>query len=60
MHNIKWLFFDLGSTLIDETECYKFRCDEIVSKNDINRQVFIDKVLDMAKENSFPIKSAAE
>lgn len=23
MNSIKWLFFDLGSTLIDETECIK-------------------------------------
>ncbi len=25
MNKIKWLFFDLGSTLIDETECHKCR-----------------------------------
>jgi HAD superfamily hydrolase (TIGR01662 family) len=60
MKNIKWLFFDLGSTLVDETECYKFRFDEIIRKNNIERQVFIDKVLEMAKQNEFAIKAAAE
>lgn len=30
MQNIKWLFFDLGSTLINETECIKKRCDVII------------------------------
>lgn len=25
MNKIKWIFFDVGSTLIDETECYNHR-----------------------------------
>lgn len=25
--NIKWLFFDLGSTLVDETECVKIKTE---------------------------------
>jgi HAD superfamily hydrolase (TIGR01662 family) len=60
MDGIKWLFFDLGSTLIDETDCYRFRCDGIVNTNNIDRQTFVDKVLEIAKENSFAIKSAAD
>ncbi len=27
MTDIKWLFFDLGATLVDETDVYKARCD---------------------------------
>jgi 8-oxo-dGTP diphosphatase/putative hydrolase of the HAD superfamily len=60
MNKIKWLFFDLGSTLIDETECYKFRCDYIIRKNDIERHVFTDKVLELAKEKAYPIQAAAK
>jgi 8-oxo-dGTP diphosphatase/putative hydrolase of the HAD superfamily len=59
-NNIKWLFFDLGSTLIDETECHKFRCDDIIRKNNMERQVFIDKVLELAKEKAYAIQEAAK
>lgn len=59
MKDIKWLFFDLGSTLIDETECYEYRCNEIIRNNNISQQEFCTKVLELAKEISFPIKAAA-
>lgn len=57
---IKWLFFDMGSTLVDESKCYEYRCNEIIINNSINSEEFYAKVLDFAKENSFPIKAAAE
>lgn len=53
------MFFDIGSTLVDESKCYEYRCNEITSNNDINSEKFYAKVLDYAKENSFPIKAAA-
>ncbi len=59
MENIKWLFFDLGSTLVDESNCIKWRCETIVENNNINKQVFLDKVIELAKTNSFPVKAAA-
>lgn len=55
---IKWLFFDIGSTIVDESKCYAYRCNEIIAKNDINPEEFYEKVLDFAKTNSFPIKAA--
>lgn len=60
MDKIKWLFFDMGSTLVDESKCYAYRCNEIINNNDIKAEEFYAKVLDLAKENSFPIKAAAE
>lgn len=51
---IKWMFFDLGSTLVDES-----RCSEIIKNNDVNAEEFYAKVLNFAKVNSFPIKAAA-
>ena len=27
---IKWIFFDLGSTLIDESECAEYRTQELL------------------------------
>lgn len=60
MDNIKWLFFDLGSTLVDETECSKKRCEEIIKNNSIDRQEFYDKVVECAKTDSHAVKSAAD
>lgn len=60
MDKIKWLFFDMGSTLVDESKCYAYRCNEIINNNDIKAEEFYAKVLDFARENSFPIKAAAE
>lgn len=57
---IQWLFFDLGSTLVDESRCYAYRCREILENNEINAEEFYAKVLDFAKINSFPIKAAAD
>ena len=59
MQNIKWLFFDLGSTLIDETECIKKRCDVICKSNNIDREKFIRKVTECAKIDSYAVKVAA-
>lgn len=59
MQNIKWLFFDLGSTLIDESECIKKRCDVIYESNNIDREEFIGKVTEYAKIDSYAVKAAA-
>ena len=56
---INWLFFDLGSTLIDESECYKSRIDEIVESNNLSHEEFAFCVAESAKKNAFAIKSAA-
>ncbi len=29
---IKWIFFDLGSTLIDESECVEYRTQELLKQ----------------------------
>ena len=45
MKNIKWIFFDLGSTLINEEECIKYRVEETLkqtgapSKEEFYRQM---------------------
>ena len=60
LSQLKWIFFDLGSTLIDETDCYQNRIDEIVKINSINRDEFVCCVKNCAKENAFAIKTAAK
>ncbi|MGN0535194.1 MAG: HAD family hydrolase [Eubacterium sp.] len=58
MRDIIWLFFDLGSTLIDETECYNSRIDFAVNSKNINRDEFLSKVYESAKTSATAIKTA--
>ena len=49
--NIKWLFFDVGSTLIDETECYNHRIRDAIEGTNITFEQFNDKLIFFAKQN---------
>lgn len=40
MQNIKWIFFDVGSTLMDETAAYDRRVREMIAGTDITFQQF--------------------
>lgn len=55
---MKWLFFDIGSTLVDETECYRDRVDLVTAKNKINKNEFIRKVYEYAETSDCAVKSA--
>lgn len=49
--NINWIFFDLGSTLVDESDCYDKRYAEIVSDTGISYGDFVSKVIAFAGQN---------
>ena len=51
MQEIKWIFFDMGSTLMDETEAYNHRIREAISGTDITFEQFQEKRLEYAKQN---------
>ncbi len=57
---IKWIFFDVGSTLVDETEAYDHRVRDIIAGTDITFQEFDDMRIDLARQgldgNSAAIK----
>lgn len=59
MSDIKYLFFDIGSTLVDESECVKKRCEVIIESNNIDRQEFYDRVEECAKADSYAVRAAA-
>lgn len=59
-NKIKWLFFDIGSTLVDESKCIKKRCEVILENNDIDRNVFYDKVYELARTDHFAVRTAAK
>ena len=57
---IKWLFFDLGSTLIDESECIEYRIRELLKqKNAPERGILEKRMSELASQNRLPYKDAA-
>lgn len=48
---INRLFFDIGSTLIDESECYRLRYREAVAGTTISPKEFEKKVIEFSKQN---------
>ena len=43
MTNINWIFFDIGSTLVDESECYEIRYKETTNNTDVTCREFKTK-----------------
>ena len=48
---IKWLFFDMGTTLIDETQAYNPRIREAIEDTDITFDKFNEKRIEFARQN---------
>lgn len=57
---MEWIFFDLGSTLVDESDVYKSRCEYAVKKAGIEYDEFIKKIQKEAKISATPIRTAAK
>ena len=50
MQQIKWVFFDLGSTLIDETEADLHRIRDMIAGTDITVQAYCQKRFEMIRK----------
>lgn len=48
---VKWIFFDVGTTLVDETEAYNHRIRDAIDGTDITFQQFQEKRIFYAKQN---------
>lgn len=58
---IKWIFFDLGSTLIDESECEEYRTQELLKQpNAPKRETLEHRMIELASQNRLPYKDAAK
>ncbi len=57
---MKWLFFDLGATLVDESDVYKSRCEYAIRQAGIEPADFMNKVCEEAKVCATPISNAAK
>ena len=56
----KWLFFDLGSTLVDETIAYRYRVLEAIEGSTVSYEQFDSKRIEYAKTLSAGDKEAAK
>lgn len=48
---LKWIFFDMGSTLIDETVAIEHRIREVIEGTDITYEQFVEKKVFFARQN---------
>ena len=55
---VKWIFFDIGSTLIDEAEAYDHRAREMIAGTNITFQEFDDMRIALTRQG-FDGNSAA-
>lgn len=51
MVGVKWMFFDVGSTLVDETEAYNHRIRDAIQGTDVSFRQFQEKRIYFAKQN---------
>ncbi len=59
--HIKWLFFDLGSTLVDETKCIEYRIKETLKQSNApTKEVFFACMEKMIASNRLPYKDAVK
>lgn len=58
---IKYIFFDLGSTLIDESKCIEYRIQNLLKQpNAPDRESLERKMIELASQNKLPYKDAAK
>lgn len=56
----RWLFFDIGSTLADESVCYQKRYEEMTQNSHITKDELVAKVIEYAAKSSNACHLAAE
>ena len=58
MSYCRWIFFDIGSTLVDESDCYEARYKETTAETEISYQEFKNKVIEIAATSDNPYNDA--
>lgn len=51
MDTIKWVFFDIGSTLVDERTAYKNRIKRTIANTDVSYNEFYQRMVEISKHN---------
>ena len=60
MKNIKWLFFDIGSTLVDESVAYRNRIERTIANTDISYDDFYQRMVEISKHDQNAYKYIIE
>lgn len=60
MKNIKWIFFDIGSTLVDESVAYRKRIEKTVANTNVSYDEFYNKMVEISKHNQKGYHKALE
>lgn len=60
MKNIKWVFFDIGSTLVDESIAYRNRIERTIANTDISYDDFYQRMVEISKHDQNAYNSSVE
>ena len=60
MKNIKWIFFDIGSTLVDESVAFRKRVEKTVANTNVSYDDFYNKMVEISKHNQKGYHKALE
>ena len=60
MNKVKWIFFDIGSTLVDERVAYKNRIKKTIANTDISYNDFFQRMEKIAKYDQNAYNRAVE
>lgn len=58
--NIKWIFFDIGSTLVDESVAFRKRVEKTVANTNVSYDDFYSKMVEISKYNQNGYHKALE
>ncbi len=51
INTIKWIFFDIGSTLVDESTAYKNRIKRTIANTDVSYNEFYQRMVEISNRN---------
>jgi len=51
LKDIKWIFFDVGSTIVDESKAYERRIEEAIKGGNVTYEQFYKVMVDFYKQN---------
>ena len=51
MNKIKWIFFDIGSTLVDESVAFRKRVEKTVANTNVSYDDFYNKMVEISKQD---------
>ena len=60
MHSIKWIFFDIGSTLVDESVAVRSRIKRTVANTNVGFDDFYEKMVEISKHDQNSYHKALE